>query len=114
VAAGIWTARAAEILLNSGLADECLRILIEPAKGPGDARTNLFEIETVLDRVSRPRLLHGLGASAWEFIKLAAERTYDTRTGFDDTLQLPDGSVADSNSELVAAERRVVAEVVSP
>ena len=114
VEAGIWTARSAEILLNSGFADECLRVLIEPAEGPGDARTNLAEIETVLDRVSRPRLLHGLGASAWEFIKLAAERTYDTRTGFEDTLQLPDGSLAKSNAELVAAACGVVAIVFSP
>jgi uncharacterized protein (DUF849 family) len=114
VEAGIWTARAAQILLNSGFADECLRILIEPAEGPGDARTNLSEIETVLKGASRPRLLHGLGESAWEFIKLAAERTYDTRTGFEDTLQLPDGPLAESNAELVAAARRVVAKVNSP
>jgi uncharacterized protein (DUF849 family) len=114
VEAGIWTSGAAEILLHSGLADECLRILIEPAEGPGDARINLSEIEAALDRVTRPRLLHGLGESAWEFIKLAAERGYDTRTGFEDTLQLPDGSPAQSNAELVAAARRVVAAVVSP
>ena len=114
VEAGIWTGRAAEILLTSGFADECLRILIEPAEGPGDAQTNLLKIESVLDRVTRPRLLHGLGASAWEFIKLAAERAYDTRTGFEDTLQLPDGSPAQSNAELVAAARRVVAKVFSP
>jgi uncharacterized protein (DUF849 family) len=113
VEAGIWTGAAAEILLNSGFADDCLRLLIEPAEGPGDARINLSEIETALDRVTRPRLLHGLGASAWEFIKLAAERGYDTRTGFEDTLQLPDGSLAESNADLVAAACRVVAEVFS-
>ena len=112
VEAGIWTAGAAEILLNSGLVDECLRILIEPAEWPGNARANLAEIEATLDRVSRPRLLHGLGAAAWEFVKLAAERTYATRTGFEDTLQLPDGSLAKSNAELVAAARRIVAQDV--
>ena len=114
VEAGIWTARAAETLLGSGLADECLRILIEPAEEPGDARANLAGIEAALGPVSRPRLLHGLGASAWEFVKLAAERTYDTRTGFEDTLTLPDGSLAESNAALVAAARRIVAKVVSP
>lgn len=114
VEAGIWTARAAETLLGSGLADECLRILIEPAEEPGDARANLAGIEAALGRVSRPCLLHGLGASAWEFVKLAAERTYDTRTGFEDTLTLPGGSLAESNAALVAAARRIVAKVVSP
>lgn len=111
VEAGIWTGAAAKILLNSGFAEDCLRVLIEPAEGPGDARINLLEIEAALERVTRPRLLHGLGASAWEFIKLAAERGYNTRAGFEDTLQLPDGSRAQSNAELVAAAHRVVANV---
>ena len=105
---------AAEILLNSGFADECPRILIEPAEGSGDARTNVSEIEIVLNRVRCPCLQHGLGASAWEFINLAAERIYDTPTGFEDTLQLPDGSLAESKAEMVAAPRTAVAEVVSP
>ena len=114
VEAGIWNARAAEILLAGGLAEVCLRILIEPAEELCDARANLTEIETVLDRVSRPRLLHGLDASAWEFVKLAAERAYDTRTGFEDVLELPDGSRAKNNGELVAAACRIVAKVASP
>ena len=87
--------------------------MIEPAEEPGDARANLEEIETALGNVSRPCLLHGLGASAWMFVKLAAERGYDTRTGFEDTLKLPDGSLAESNAALVAAARRVVDEKVS-
>ncbi len=41
VEAGIWNAQAAETLLNRGLADACLRILLEPAKEAGDARANL-------------------------------------------------------------------------
>lgn len=111
---GIWNARAAEILLGSGFAEECLRILIEPAGEPCDTKANLAEIETVLNRVSRSRLLHGLDASAWKFVRLTAERTYDTRTGFEDVLQLPDGSLAKSNAELVAAERRIVVKGISP
>lgn len=114
VEAGIWTARAAETLLGSGFIDECLRILIEPAEEPGDARANLAEIEAALGLVRPPLLLHGVGASAWEFVKLAAERTYDTRTGFEDTLRLPDGSLAESNASLVAAACRIVAKVVPP
>jgi uncharacterized protein (DUF849 family) len=114
VEAGIWHFEAASTLLDSGLADECLRMLLEPAEEPGDPGMNLARIEAALDRVSCPRLLHGLGASAWEFVKLAAERSYDTRTGFEDTLTLPDGSPAESNAALVAAARRIVAETASP
>ena len=113
VEAGIWTAEAAGTLLHSGLADECLRVLIEPAEEPGDARANLERIEAALAPVSRPRLLHGFGASAWEFVKLAAKRAYDTRTGFEDTLMLPDGSVAKSNAALVAAAWGIIAKAVS-
>jgi uncharacterized protein (DUF849 family) len=113
VEAGIWTDQAAATLLDSNLVEKCLRILLEPAEGPGNAWENLARIETTLRGVGRPRLLHGLGASAWEFIRLAAERKYDTRTGFEDTLQLPDGSPARSNAELVIAARRILAEVNS-
>jgi uncharacterized protein (DUF849 family) len=114
VEAGIWTAQAAETLLASGLSDECLRLLIEPAEEPGDAGANLARIEAALGRVSCPRLLHGLNASAWEFVRLAAKRAYDTRAGFEDTLTLPDGSLAESNAALVAAARRIIAKTVSP
>jgi uncharacterized protein (DUF849 family) len=114
VEAGIWSAEAAETLLHSGLADECLRVLIEPAEEPGDARANLERIEAAFVPVRCPRLLHGLGPSAWEFVRLAAERAYDTRTGFEDTLTLPDGSLAESNAALVTAARRIIAKAVSP
>jgi hypothetical protein len=113
VEAGIWNAQAAETLVRSGLADACLRILIEPAEEAGDARANLVPIEAALGRVSRPRLLHGVGAVAWELVALAAQRHYDTRTGFEDTLTLPYGSRAESNAALVAAGLHIVAEVVS-
>ena len=114
VEAGIWNSQAASTLLDSGLADQCLRMLLEPAEEPGDPGLNLARIEAALDRVSCPRLLHGLEASAWEFVKLAAHRGYDTRTGFEDTLTLPDGSLAESNAALVAAARRIIAKAVYP
>ena len=113
VEAGIWNSDAASTLLDSGLAEECVRILLEPAEEPGHAVTNLARIETALGPSRCPRLLHGLGASAWEFVKLAAERAYDTRTGFEDTLTLPDGSLAESNAALVVAAGRIMAEAVS-
>lgn len=113
IEAGIWNAPAAQILLDSDVVDQCLRILIEPAEGSGNARANLTQIEQALGGRSRPYLLHGLGASAWEFVELAARRSYDTRMGFEDTLTLPDGSRADSNAALVAAARRIVLGVIS-
>jgi uncharacterized protein (DUF849 family) len=109
VEAGIWNARAARSLQDSGLAHRCLRVLIEPAEGGGDAMANVEQIETALGSPVAPRLLHGLGASAWDLVALAAARGYDTRTGLEDALRLPDGSIAANNAALVAAARRIIA-----
>ena len=65
-------------------------------------------MEEVLSGVTPPRLLHGLGHCAWHLVELAARRRYDTRIGFEDTLRLPDGSLAGSNAELVRAARSLV------
>jgi uncharacterized protein (DUF849 family) len=108
VEAGIWNAPAAVSLIDSGLADKCLRILLEPAEASCSARANLLQIEHALAGAKPPRLLHGLGHCAWHVIELAARRRYDTRTGFEDTLRLPDGSLAGSNAELVSAACRLV------
>jgi uncharacterized protein (DUF849 family) len=109
VEAGIWNAPAAVSLMKSGLADACLRLLLEPAEASCSARANLVQMEDVLATAKPPRLLHGLGHCAWRLIELATRRHYDTRTGFEDTLRLPDGSLANSNAELVAAAQRLVA-----
>jgi uncharacterized protein (DUF849 family) len=108
VEAGIWNAPAAAILVRSGLADRCLRILLEPAEASCSARSNLMQMEEVLIGATAPRLLHGLGHCAWHLVELAAKRNYDTRTGFEDTLKLPDGSLAPSNADLVRAARALV------
>jgi uncharacterized protein (DUF849 family) len=113
VEAGVWNASAAKLLLKSGLGDRCLRILIEAGEEPGDPRANLERIETVLGDLDRPRLLHGLDASAWDLVALAARRGYDARIGFEDTVALPDGALAESNAALVAAARRLIAEADS-
>ena len=109
VEAGIWNAPAAVSLMKSGLAGACLRILLEPAEASCSARANLMQMEDVLAIATPPRLLHGLGHCAWRLVELAARRRYDTRTGFEDTLRLPDGSLAGSNAELVTAAQRLVA-----
>jgi len=108
VEAGVWNAKAARALLGSGLAGECMRVLIEPGEESGDAMVNLLEIEAALGSISTPRLLHGLDVSAWEMVALAAQRGYDTRTGFEDTLRLPDGTLAQNNAALVSVAVAVV------
>jgi uncharacterized protein (DUF849 family) len=108
VEAGIWNAPAAVSLIRSGLADSCLRILLEPAEASCSARANLLQMEDALVGVKPPRLLHGLGHCAWHLVEMAARRRYDTRIGFEDTLRLPDGSTAAGNAELVRAAREII------
>jgi uncharacterized protein (DUF849 family) len=113
IEAGIWTAAAAEQFLASGLAAQCLRILIE-AHDPdlAHARRNAAAIIAVLDHalIDRPRLLHGVDAPAWSMVQNAIERGYDTRVGLEDMLHLPDGTFAPNNAALVAAARHMVGE----
>jgi len=108
VEAGVWNAPAVKALSDSGLAGQCLRILIEPGEKRDDARINLEKIEAALGLTSVPRLLHGLNGSAWDMITLAARQGYDMRIGFEDTLWLPDGTRAPTNAALVSAALSIV------
>ena len=108
VEAGIWNAPAGHALVQSGLAESCLRVLLEPAEASCSPLINLRQMESALSGVARPRLLHGLGRFAWMFVELAAERQYDARIGFEDTLTLPDGTRANGNADLMIAARRII------
>jgi uncharacterized protein (DUF849 family) len=104
IEAGVWTPDAAALLVASGLAPRCLRVLVEPFDTtPEAALATVDAIETMLDAGApdADRLLHGIGDTAWEMIAEAARRGHDTRVGLEDTLRLPDGVRAADNGELV-------------
>jgi uncharacterized protein (DUF849 family) len=48
-------------------------------------------------------LLHGFNETTWPFIERAVREGYSVRIGLEDTDRMPDGSVADSNADLVRA-----------
>ncbi len=111
VEAGLSNRHAAEEFVSSGLSSQCLRVLIEPQEQELDAahQTVAF-VRTLLDNgnVQIPRLLHGTEATTWPLMDDALRLGYDIRVGFEDTLTLPNGSLAQDNSELVLeAQRRV-------
>jgi uncharacterized protein (DUF849 family) len=114
VEAGLFDAAATRACLDSGLAPRCLRLMLEPR---GDsleqALRSVGEMEAVLDRsgVDRPRLLHGFRGIAWALIEEAARRGYQTRAGLEDTYELPDGTTALDNAEIVAEAVRRIAGV---
>jgi uncharacterized protein (DUF849 family) len=112
VEAGLWTADDATLLIESGLAEECTRLLLEPmADDLEEARALAASIEGVLDEAgtTAPRLLHGRRDTAWPLLIDAVRRGLQTRIGFEDTTVLPDGSPAASNRDLVAVALRLAA-----
>ena len=111
IEAGLCDAGAAAKLLNSTLAERCMRILLEPQEQQLEMALGVVkEIESSLDRagIQLPRLLHGTEATAWGVIREAIKRGYDTRIGFEDTLLLPDGAVAANNAVLLSEAKRLV------
>lgn len=93
---------AAEQFAASPLRDQVLRVLASVTdatpRATGTAAALLPRIPPVA-----PVLLHGRGLGAWPTLVLALERGLGTRIGLEDTLQLPDGSIAADNADLVTA-----------
>lgn len=110
VEAGICDGQDAKIFVRSDIANKCLRVLIELAEESMPAALTTLElIEAVLNHVKLPRLLHGENVTAWELIKVAVAKGYDTRIGFEDVLTLPDGTYADGNASLIAVACQIAA-----
>jgi uncharacterized protein (DUF849 family) len=113
IEAGLADKTDAERLVRLGFDRLSLRILVEVGEQDIDrARAVADEILDVLRSAPFPRpiLLHGDGASAWPLLRRALEAGFSTRIGFEDVKVLPDGSVAASNSELVAAAIQILKE----
>jgi uncharacterized protein (DUF849 family) len=105
VEAGLWNADSARSLIVSGLADQCLRIMLEPIDPDLDVIVATIEAtRTALHGVAPgvPRLLHGHGPNSWAVLERAGELGYDSRIGLEDTLTLPDGRLARDNAQLVS------------
>ncbi len=105
IEAGLSSVADVELLVQLGLANRCLRILIEPPEDEiATALANTTAIIQALDaaHVQPPRLLHGSDATTWAVLDAALSYGYDTRVGLEDTLTLPDGSQTQGNAQLVA------------
>ncbi len=113
IEAGIWTARDAERFVGSPFPKRCLRVLLEmitdePAEAEREYRSALAVLTAA--GVDLPILLHGQGKSVWPMVRLAKAQGHDTRVGFEDGVDLPDGHPAESNEQLVRAAAGMMAE----
>ncbi|MDO3636254.1 3-keto-5-aminohexanoate cleavage protein [Mycolicibacterium arseniciresistens] len=103
VEVGIFHAEAAQSWAGSDIAAHCMRVMIELQADAGTALA-----DDLLDQVTAagspaPVLLHGLDESCWPLLEHAGVRGVQTRIGLEDTLHLPDGSLAPDNAALVSA-----------
>lgn len=109
IEAGLWSPGDARRLVESGRANRCLRLLLEPVRetSAGEALESAREMSRVLDEagVETPRLLHGKDTTAWSVLRYAAAEGYGMRIGFEDVLTLPGGEPARDNASLVVAAR---------
>jgi uncharacterized protein (DUF849 family) len=104
IEAGLSDAVAARRYVESGI--PCIRILLEPQEQSlDDALRNVAAMETIIEEIDLPRVLHGFDATAWPLIDEALRRGYGTRIGFEDTLLMRDGTRAESNAALITAVR---------
>lgn len=105
IEAGLWSLDDVHALIASGLAGECVRVLVEAQPlEPKDAVAAAAAIDAALDRaeIALPRVHHGEGHATWTVLDAALDRVHDIRIGLEDTLYRPDGRVAPANADLVA------------
>ena len=112
IEAGLASVADAERLVSLDRSSHALRILIEiTEQEANEAQAVADGIHAVLRRaeVRRPLLLHGIDATMWDFVALAARRRWSTRIGLEDGSRLADGATASGNAALVAAAARMFA-----
>jgi uncharacterized protein (DUF849 family) len=105
IEAGVWDVGDAERLAQTGFGNRVTRVLVEVMRGEGEtAAATAREIDAALDRlgVTARRLHHGEGPATWPVLHQALPLGRDVRIGFEDTLVLPNGTMASDNAELIA------------
>jgi uncharacterized protein (DUF849 family) len=100
VHAGIFSGTlAAGRFRRSAVAGLVQRILVEMVPPAVDVDSSL----DALAGLGPPILLHGAGDATWPVLRRAQSLGLDMRIGLEDTLYLPDGSLALDNASLVRA-----------
>ncbi|MFD5558438.1 MULTISPECIES: 3-keto-5-aminohexanoate cleavage protein [unclassified Streptomyces] len=108
----VWTRDDVPRLLDSPTLHDNVRILIEPVeedpvRAVAEARAMAAQVRAA--GVRCPILYHGDGPTVWPLVRAAIEDGHETRVGFEDGTDLPDGSPAPDNAALVRAARALAA-----
>jgi uncharacterized protein (DUF849 family) len=95
IEAGLLHLDDAHQFVRSGLADRCVRVLVEPLDAdPAAAVVHAAAMEQVLADagVTLEQVHHGDGVATWHVMTRAVERGHGIRAGLEDTTKLPDGA----------------------
>ena len=114
IEAGLLCLSDAEAFVRSGLADRCVRVLVEPLDAePEAALAHAAAMEAVLDGagISLEQVHHGDGPASWAVCARALGRGHGMRTGLEDVPVLPDGRPAPDNAALVRAAAAMIREL---
>jgi uncharacterized protein (DUF849 family) len=114
IEAGLLSLGDAHAFVASGIANSCVRAMVEPlGEDPDTALAEAEAIEEVLASAGVPleQVHHGDGLASWAVNRRGAARGHGIRTGLEDTPVLPDGRLASGNGELVAAAAAILAEL---
>jgi uncharacterized protein (DUF849 family) len=114
IEAGLLSLADAGAFVRSGLADRCVRALIEPLDAdPEEAVADARAMEQALGiaGISLEQVHHGDGVASWAVSRRALERGHGIRTGLEDTTVLADGRLAPDNATLVRDAAAMVDEI---
>jgi uncharacterized protein (DUF849 family) len=112
IEAGLLSLADAEAFVRSGIADRCVRVLVEPLDAdPQAAVAHAAAMEQVLEDagIDLEQVHHGDGIASWAVNERALERGHGIRTGLEDTAVLPDGTPVPDNAALVRAAAAMIA-----
>lgn len=112
IEAGLLSLADARAFVAAGIADRCVRVLVEPLDAdPASAVRHAAAMEDVLAQagVTREQVHHGDGIAHWAVVRRAVARGHGIRAGLEDCVVLPDGRRAAGNAELVTVAAELAA-----
>jgi uncharacterized protein (DUF849 family) len=113
IEAGLLSLADAEAFVDSGLADGCVRVMIEPLDAdPDEAVTHAAAMEETITAagISLEQVHHGDGVASWAVSSRALEKGHGIRTGLEDTTVMSDGRRASDNGALIKAAALMIAQ----
>jgi uncharacterized protein (DUF849 family) len=106
IEAGLLELSDAEAFVRTGIADRCLRVMIEPLDveaAVAVAHAAAMEEVVVAAGITLEQVHHGEGLACWAVNERGLAHGHGIRTGLEDTTVLPNGTLAPDNAALVRA-----------